>query len=675
MKRLKFDSQGKLMSLQGTPLDFEKPSKEPPRKLKTSASLEFLKPESSQEMEEIFDNSSWNLNDKEKFITPLKFSNGKTQEDIVKEIINLIKQGTKIILLHGACGTGKSAIALNLARILGKTSIVVPVKNLQRQYEEDYMGDKFLLKPNGKKMKIAMLTGKENHDSLIFPGKSCAFPELPENIKITEKNYEKLAGYFKENPFLTGRETPELNKIKRLSIAPANPYWSPILPADYTLNQLKDAKKIKYLGSDRREYIFYHRKPGCSYYDQYLAYDKADVIIFNAAKYNAEISIGRKPLTEVDVIDEADEYLDKLFNQEELNLTRLANALTKIVPDTLETREIITKIQDLIKLEEKNKRATGIDESLVFHVEETKIKEILNILKKDKELEAEIILDELNYANKALEISKNLSENLDETYLTYRKEEDNLYARLVSINLSGKINDLMHKTKAIVLMSGTIHSKTILKNIFGIKDFKIVEAETINQGGIDITKTGKEFDCKYSNFNTKKHSREEYLDALSSSISKAKLPVLIHVNAYQDLPTEHEKYQLNLHNLMSQEKLRELQREDKTGRAVSSFKQGVSDTLFSTKCNRGVDFPNEICNSIIFTKYPNPNVSDTFWKILQKTHPSYYWDFYKDKAYREFLQRIYRALRSQDDHVFILSPDERVLKAVQDLQITNEHSN
>ena len=47
-------------------------------------------------------------------------------------------------------------------------------------------------------MKIAMLTGRENHDSIINPGFSCAYPLLPENIKITEKNYRKLLEYYKE---------------------------------------------------------------------------------------------------------------------------------------------------------------------------------------------------------------------------------------------------------------------------------------------------------------------------------------------------------------------------------------------------------------------------------------------------------------------------------------------
>jgi Rad3-related DNA helicase len=112
-----------------------------------------------------------------------------------------------------------------------------------------------------------------------------------------------------------------------------------------------------------------------------------------------------------------------------------------------------------------------------------------------------------------------------------------------------------------------------------------------------------------------------------------------------------------------------LQTEDKTGKRVSEFKEKKSSILFTTKCSRGVDFPGDICNSVVFTKYPNPNVNGVFWKILQKTHEKYYWDFYRDKARREFLQRIYRALRSKNDHVFVLSPDSRVLDAVRELQI------
>jgi Rad3-related DNA helicase len=114
---------------------------------------------------------------------------------------------------------------------------------------------------------------------------------------------------------------------------------------------------------------------------------------------------------------------------------------------------------------------------------------------------------------------------------------------------------------------------------------------------------------------------------------------------------------------MSREKISEMQKEDKEGKIIDDFKNGETDILFTTRCARGIDFPGEQCNSVVFTKYPNPDVQGAFWKILKQTKPQYYWSFYHDKARRDLFQKIYRGLRFKDDHIFLLSPDERVLKA------------
>jgi Rad3-related DNA helicase len=105
----------------------------------------------------------------------------------------------------------------------------------------------------------------------------------------------------------------------------------------------------------------------------------------------------------------------------------------------------------------------------------------------------------------------------------------------------------------------------------------------------------------------------------------------------------------------------ESQKEYKEGLDIKRFKDGKINILFSTKCSRGVDFPGEECRSIIFTKFPNPNVQDAFWKILNKTNPQKYWSFYRDKARREILQKIYRGLRFKEDEICLMSPDSRVL--------------
>ncbi len=675
------------------------------KQLKTSASLQFLKEEpeisvnvetdnfnltsnevgfsinnvsnvpninnSHNKIDNILSEKYWSLYSGDAKLEPLRFTNGKTQEDVVKEVVELTKKH-KVIFIHGTCGSGKSAIALNIARVLGKTSIVVPVKALQKQYEEDYISKKYLRRGDGKKMKIAMITGRDNHDSVINPGLSCADPTLPENIKITEKNYGKIMDYVRQNPFLSNTSNLTIENVRRFTVAAANPYWSPILPAEFEFKALTDAKRIKYRGVNGQEHIFYHRREGCSYYDQYLAYVGADVTIFNAAKYKAEMSLGRKPLTEVDIIDEADEFLDEFFQQDELNLSRIFASAKAFYPDSNLAKKSLDKIKKWIELEEQNKRATGIREDDVFHISETKIGEILLELNLSLDLESEITLDELNYLNKALETAKMFENALDKLYLTYRKnEEGNILIRLVSTDISGKFKDLLAKTKTLILMSGTLHSDNIIKNIFEIANFKVVQAEELNFGSTEIISTGKEFDCKLANFTSNKHFREDYLKALSKCIEKAPTPVLVHVNAYKDLPSEDEIHNFNLSNLETSEKIKADQKEDKEGVLVSEFKKGKLKVLFTTKCTRGIDFPGEMCNSVVFTKYPNPNVGDTFWKVLQKTHPTHYWEFYKDKAWRGFLQRIYRALRSPDDHVNILSPDIRVLENVRKLQGIN----
>ena len=676
--RLEFDSEGKLVGVDGAEVNNGNGDSESNGEsyvsdsgLKRSSDLEFLEGEGGKEEGELKGEEGWSLYSDGEKLNELIYSDGKNQSDVVKEVVDLVKSGKKIIFLHGVCGTGKSAIALNIAKELGRASIVVPVKALQRQYEEDYMGKKYVKKKNGHKMKIAMITGRDNHDSIIFPGTSCADPFLPDTIKFTEKNTMKIKEFYDENPFIKNKlENFDVRKLKRLSIAPSNPYWSPILPADIELKQLNDATFKRYKGLNGKEFIFYHRKRGCSYFDQYQAYLSADVLIFNSAKYKIECSLDRKPLTEIEIIDEGDEFLDSFSTQKELNLTRLGNSLKTIIPDFGETEDIMDEIQELIKQEVKNKKALGVQEDMIYPLKETKINKILGLFSNSSDLQSELALDDLNYGNHAVEVAESFESLLDDTYLTYRYREEDLVVNIVSTNLSKQFKDIVDKNKALVLMSGTIHSEKVLKDVFGLEDYVVVNAETKHPGEIEIIRTGTEFDCKYANFKNGFKTREDYLHVLESCMEKAKKPILIQVNAFEDLPSEEELNKLGLVGVMYKERLRLLQDDDKTGRMISLFKQKMSDSLFSTKCSRGVDFPGDICNSVLFTKYPNPNVRNVFWKVLEKTHPDVFWDFYKDKARREFLQRLYRALRSDGDHVYVLSPDMRVLDAVRDLQLS-----
>src|SRR3990167_6690783 len=126
----------------------------------------------------------WSLYQKDGFLNPIKFSNGKTQEDIVKEVLESVKKGEKIIFIHGMCGTGKSAIALNIAKNLGKTSVIVPGKNLQNQYKRDYESEKYILKENNEKLKISVITGRNNHECAFIKDNISAIPQIKKEINL-----------------------------------------------------------------------------------------------------------------------------------------------------------------------------------------------------------------------------------------------------------------------------------------------------------------------------------------------------------------------------------------------------------------------------------------------------------------------------------------------------------
>ncbi len=128
----------------------------------------------------------WSLYEEKNFLAPIKFSNGKTQEDIVKDVLKSIEDGYKIIFIKGVCGTGKSAIALNIAKEMGKTCIVVPGKTLQNQYKSDYENKKYLLGKDGEKLKISVITGRNNHPCKFMEEENAPVFKEEKNLKLNE---------------------------------------------------------------------------------------------------------------------------------------------------------------------------------------------------------------------------------------------------------------------------------------------------------------------------------------------------------------------------------------------------------------------------------------------------------------------------------------------------------
>jgi len=249
----------------------------------------------------------------------------------------------------------------------------------------------------------------------------------------------------------------------------------------------------------------------------------------------------------------------------------------------------------------------------------------------------------------------------EDTYVNFFKNKRNdLVVSIVNINLERKLKDILDKNKVFVMMSGTLHNEKVLKNIFGIKDFFVIEAETRHLGVVNKNMTGFEKNFRWKDFSDGRVTRREYLESFQKCVDSAEKPFLVHVNSYMDLPSENEKEEFGL-RIMSREKIMELQEKYKKGELLQMFKEGKLEVLYSTKCNRGVDLPGDMCKSIVFSKYPYPGMKDIFWRILRKENPDGFREFYFDKSNRGFLQRIYRGLRSDDDKVNLLSPDLMVM--------------
>src|SRR4030042_1908610 len=410
----------------------------------------------------------WSLYQENNFLKPLKFSNGKTQEDIVREVLDSIKEGYKTIFVKGVCGTGKSAIALNIAKELGKTCIIVPGKTLQNQYKEDYEQKKYLMSNGGEKLKIRVITGRNNHRckfleeqnvpvfkeernlklNELFEKKeketnlSADNPSLPCKIEIKEKNTKKIYEYLKQNRHFNMKNFNAIKDVKRASIAPVCPYWSPVFPEKFEMSgkNFEDAKKRSYTGLKGIRFIFYERKPGCKFYEQFNSFIDADVLVFNSLKYKLESSMNRKPETEAEIIDECDEFLDSFSNQRIINVDRLQNSLNQIFSEHEDSELTIRKISRIIEEIKNNARIQhAVFSKDIIPLKETEVYDLFKLILENQDFLYEI--DDESYLLEVAETARIFDEFFDETYLTFSKKENNLIAEAVTTNLAKRMKE------------------------------------------------------------------------------------------------------------------------------------------------------------------------------------------------------------------------------------------
>lgn len=555
---------------------------------------------------------SWGLVDTDgRVLPPFVYTNGKTQEDVVEEIILKLRD-SDIVFLRGGVGTGKSPIALHLIGYYGKGIISTPTKLLERQYTEDYCGSsgkKIIVSP-GEYIDINFLMGRWNFRCPRSKGRlRCSHRSLV-CVKRLPKDYS------------------------RCSVAMVCPFWSPVYRPGRCAILLKRPGEVIEYESVKGERVFYRAEHPCPYYDQFIHFTKPGAIIMNSAKWEVETLLGRKPKVPIEIIDEGDEYLDGL----NFSVSIAKNDFNRIRRERLVElnylNEMEASFEDLID-------EYGYDGYDGYLCDADRITgylfEFLNMLS-----HAEASEYILNKESRVKLILEHEDVSWAKTFRGTTNDRLTLFIPTPEITLKR----LLENSGKVVFMSATVHKNNTLRQIFKIDNPVVVQGEEKFPGILYImepSEKGALSTITYRNWNSSLELREDYWGLLDRVIEIAAKPCLVQVHAFRYLP---EKY------MPSKE-----QREE------DYWYFGNENVIFSTKTDRGIDLRDDRCRSIVLMKYPMPNISDIILKTMRRLlGETAFWNYMHDMANRNMIQQCGRALRHKDDWCQVYSLDAKVLR-------------
>ncbi|MFH0850544.1 MAG: DEAD/DEAH box helicase family protein, partial [Candidatus Bathyarchaeota archaeon] len=242
-------------------------------------------------------------------VSPLIYDHGKTQETVVNEALEALDD-SDIIFIQGGVGTGKSVIALHLIAHYKKGIIAVPTKNLEDQYVQDYCGagKNTVHTLRGEPLNVNNLRGRTNF--------TCPNPPQDAVKPVDCGNRSLLC-------------TRKLEKDEaRAAVALECPHWSPIYSAGMTPPKVEQTRQLYAYESVGGPRYYCEAENPCPYYQQFRHYIPRGAIIMNVAKWEAETWLQRKPRVTVEIIDEADTFLDGLSYRVTVN-QRLLDALKR----------------------------------------------------------------------------------------------------------------------------------------------------------------------------------------------------------------------------------------------------------------------------------------------------------------------------------------------------------
>ncbi len=542
-------------------------------------------------------------------LPPLIYSTGKSQEDAINEIIDEFDSGKQVVVFKGLMGSGKSVVALNVARHYGGGMFVVPTKALQEQYFADY-GNKKMSIPN---LNISFMLGRANFTCLLDNARNCGYNQLPCTRKLHKKETRRD---------VCAQECPHFAAIAFGSYEDDVNYGDSFPTSDNYIAINDDLRYINW-GVDKI----------CHYYKQYEAYVNSNLIVLNAWLWRAELNLKRLPHRPVIVIDEADSFLEALT----LELTFTDRRLSKLEKEGAE-------VEDEEEAEEgkKNHKKEDIFQHYVdlenAYVTLKEQKGLLSMKYEPVKVFMSALIGylrkvETDYTVNYLTKLKWLEEF--ESAVCYIDEEKVVHffipePKVVWESILRKLGDVK-----ILLMSGTMQNEAVLQGVYGIKDYGYIIGETKMKGKLIIKREPScLFKVDWKSWQ-KEEFRQSYHRAVIRLILKSKAPKVVIVHAMKYLPD-------GVNNDGEEE--------------IKEFREGKRDIVISTKIKRGIDFNN--AKSLILLKYPFPDTQNVVLKVMKLSlGDKIFWKLYHDMAFRDFIQSVGRVLRHENQIVEFRSPD------------------
>ena len=444
----------------------------------------------------------------------------------------------------------------------------------------------------------------------------------------------------------------------------------------------------------------------CGYYKQFYSYVDSDVIVFNSAKWNLETMMGRKPKVNVEIVDEGDYWLDSQATTIEL----MRSTIDKIFPASNKMKQI--KLDTLARFDMSFKKIKSdvakskTDDVNIINAKDYKeLFYSIGVFLNEYEKQAE---DDDTVEQKLVDIAtiRQYADVASLSVVEGKREETKIIK--VYIPYPDKLLQALFNSssKNIVLTSGTMHSNSVLSNLFGINaDNYVVDllnGRKEHPGKLKCIKPPKDspFSMVKVNYTTWKSPefREYYsgvlnyiLDNLKMGIDKttgkpgdAKIIVLTPAKKYAEGILKRPDVFVDFAKGRSQEDdivkpsintnlndyvdntladIRKIRNSDieLDGDVLRTDKQ----IIVSTRMIRGTDLRDEKCRAIVMTKWPVGDISDGYLQAIKKRFgDKVFWEIVRDKTAREAVQYVSRGLRHELDWTFFSTPDSMAFDQV-----------